>query len=219
MYVAVIGDIINSKNIKNREEIQNRLKAVLVQSYELHREDFSSAPTITLGDEFQFLLRTGTSLMKLIDFINRKMAPVELRIGIGYGEILTEINPEISIGADGPAYWYAREALQILKTSRDRRIGIYGKTLYDDILNQIIILIELIERDWTSSQKQFVQLITDLDGFEQMSQIQLAEALQVSPQLVNKKLKGLHLIQLNASKESLAVFLTKILQNEEVENV
>lgn len=42
------------------------------------------------------------------------MQPYQVRFGIGVGKILTDINPELSIGADGPAYWHARKAINYI---------------------------------------------------------------------------------------------------------
>lgn len=54
-----------------------------------------------------------TPIFHLIDLINHHM-DIPIRFGVGVGSILTDINPDISIGADGPAYWHAREAIRYI---------------------------------------------------------------------------------------------------------
>lgn len=53
-------------------------------------------------------------LFQIIDRINFAMQPYQVRFGLCLGEILTDINPEQSIGADGPAYWHARKAINYI---------------------------------------------------------------------------------------------------------
>ncbi len=64
MYCAIIGDLINSKEIKNRKELQENLKLLLKNinnKYNCIETDF----TITLGDEFQALLIIQYDILKL----------------------------------------------------------------------------------------------------------------------------------------------------------
>ena len=56
MYFAIIGDIIASKTISNRSEVQNHLKRILDQVNEEYKSNIASRFSITLGDEFQGLL-------------------------------------------------------------------------------------------------------------------------------------------------------------------
>jgi len=91
-YVAIIGDIIGSRNIENRNEVQNKLKDVLNHVNNKYAEDISAKFTITLGDEFQGLLSAGRYVMDIIQFIERKMYPVKMRFGVGIGKITTDIH-------------------------------------------------------------------------------------------------------------------------------
>ena len=52
MYFAIIGDIIASKTISNRSEVQNHLKRILDQVNEEYKSNIASRFSITLGDEF-----------------------------------------------------------------------------------------------------------------------------------------------------------------------
>lgn len=105
--LAIIGDIIDSKNIKNRNKIQKDLNKVLKDLNRNYEKDIVSKWTITLGDEFQALLKPNLYIFKMLDYISYKMDPVKIRFGLGLGEISTDINYEKSIGSDGPAYWRA----------------------------------------------------------------------------------------------------------------
>lgn len=70
-YIAIIGDMIDSKDIPNRFEGQQQLKACLDKLNKKYQAVLASKFSITLGDEFQGLLKTKApffgSLMKSIN--------------------------------------------------------------------------------------------------------------------------------------------------------
>ena len=102
--VAIIGDIKSSKQLENRRSVQARFKEVLDSINNEYRDDIASKFMITLGDEFQGLLKNGSAAVFIIDKIEREMYPIKFRFGLGVGEITTDINSNMPLGADGPAY-------------------------------------------------------------------------------------------------------------------
>ena len=67
MVIAIIGDIVNSKQLKKRGEVQASLKQSLENINELFSEHIVSKMTLTLGDEFQGLLKIGSPICQIID--------------------------------------------------------------------------------------------------------------------------------------------------------
>jgi hypothetical protein len=116
-YLAIIGDIKNSKALLNRNAVQKELQGILDDINESYHKDIASRFTITLGDEFQGLLKSGSPAVYIIDRIERVLYPIRLRFGLGVGEITTDIKFEYALGADGPAYYYARDMINTLKSS------------------------------------------------------------------------------------------------------
>ena len=111
-YLAIIGDIVDSKKItgEQRKLVQNRLEATLDSVNQQYRDYIVSDFLITLGDEFQGLLRPNAPLYEIIsrvvEGINTERYQekfVEVRFGIGLGRILTEIK-KVALGMDGPAF-------------------------------------------------------------------------------------------------------------------
>ena len=88
-YIAIIGDIKKSKELENRKNIQVRLNYVLSEINEKYNSVISAKFMITLGDEFQGLLCSGDRVLDIIEEIQRQMYPVEIRFGIGVGQITT----------------------------------------------------------------------------------------------------------------------------------
>ncbi|MFO7798361.1 SatD family protein [Rhodohalobacter sp.] len=115
-YIVVIGDIIESKDLKPalRKQTQNQLEDVFDQ---LNREsgELLSPYTITLGDEFQAVYRSADQLFHDIWAFTAEIHPVRVRVTISLGEITTEINREQSLGMDGPAFHTARNRIDEMK--------------------------------------------------------------------------------------------------------
>jgi len=164
-YIAIIGDIVNSKEISNRDASQKKLQSILDMINQEYERDIASNFMITLGDEFQGLLRCGENTMNIITQIEIKMYPVSIRFGIGIGEIITDINRNIPLGADGPAYHYARDMVENLKNNRKKSKRVESNimlrsdaqnTSIDLLLNSILSLCSTIKLKWTNRQREII---------------------------------------------------------------
>lgn len=162
-YIAIIGDIVDSKKISNRFEIQTKLKNVLEDINTKYSNDIESKFMITLGDEFQGLLKGGNNVINIIEYIQIKMYPIHIRFGIGIGKIETEINNLIPFGADGSAYHTARKMIEKLKAaekknkSSNANIMISSDGDHSDLellLNTILSLSTAIKQRWTDRQRE-----------------------------------------------------------------
>ncbi|MGP6138630.1 SatD family protein [Jeotgalibaca sp. A127] len=196
MYVAVIGDIVNSKRISaaKRQSVQEMLKRSLSYINKKYKNQIASNFTITLGDEFQALLTTSNHLFEMIDTITltMKTMDVEIRFGIGLGDITTRINSELSIGADGPAYWYARSAIERIHKEDDynmNRIGFaYGNHPDVALVNDTIALGEYMKYKWTQSQLDLLAGVIEMGTYtENFRQVDLADTMQLQPKALHKR--------------------------------
>ena len=192
-YVAIIGDMKGSKKIENRNDVQEKLKKILGKINVKYGQDISAKFTITLGDEFQGLLCNGKNVLNIVEEIQRKMYPVEIRFGIGVGAITTEINPELAIGADGPSYHRARNAIEFLKKNERKnkthsfniRIEIdEEKEPIAEMLNTIFSLSAVIKNSWTDRQRE---IIWDFDYYQD-GQEKSAERLGIAQSSVQRGL-------------------------------
>ena len=122
--IALIGDIRKSKQLKNRKEVQDKLRDVLEDINVKYESDIAAKFVITLGDEFQGLLFNEKNMLHIIQEIKMRLYPVELRYGIGIGKIVTDINSEMALGADGPGYYNARNAMETVQQNEKRNKAI-----------------------------------------------------------------------------------------------
>lgn len=115
--IAIIGDIVASKEIAQRGAFQRKLGKVLAQTSAQARQ-LASPYTITLGDEFQAVYRKADRLFADVVGIMAEIHPVRARFAFGVGALTTRINPAQALGMDGPAFHEARAALTALKSDR-----------------------------------------------------------------------------------------------------
>ena len=193
-YIAIIGDIRYSKNIQDRGNIQRKLNKILNALNENYGSDIAAKFVITLGDEFQVLLHNGDHLLEMIRAIQRQLYPVEVRFGIGIGDITTPIKKTAAIGADGPAYYAAREMIDELRIMEkklkhpapDVKVGYYEQK--DDLelehLNAFFRLNKLIDNSWSDEQRATVmEAISNND-----SQSEIARRLGTTQSTVARRL-------------------------------
>lgn len=214
-YIAIIGDIKNSREIGHKGEVQNKLNSVLKVINEKYNSMIAAKFMITLGDEFQGLLLEGVNVVDIIEEIQMRMFPQQIRFGIGIGRITTDINPDMAIGADGPGYYNARMAIEYVKHSEQR-----SKTQSSDIrieiekdskslsvtLNTIFMLMTVIQRDWSPRQKE---IIWEFEKRE-CSQAECARRLNISQSSVQRSLTSSNYYAYKEAKESVSKVLKEI---------
>ena len=214
-YVAIIGDIKKSKDLLERDLVQKKLKRLLNNINEQYALSIAAKFMITLGDEFQGLLFSGKEAFNIVEEIQRQMYPIQIRVGIGVGEITTEINPEMAIGADGPGYYMARRAIESLKQNEqknkaqiaDIRIEFEDNVnMYGDIFNSIFLLMTVIRNEWTERQRQ---IIWKYDT-ENCSQAECAKRLNIVQSNVQRALAGGNYYAYKEARDSINKVLNEI---------
>ena len=192
-FAAVIGDIKDSRHLNNRKEVQDRLQWVMDRLNRKYEEDIVSKFLITLGDEFQGLLYGEKNILSMINEIKIEMYPVRLRFGVGIGPITTDIRMEMALGADGPGYYRAREAIEVLKEREKKNRSVpadlclkmeetdRGKEV---LLNTVFNLMYAVESGWTARQREIIwDMLAYGDG-----QQNTAARLSISQPTVQKAL-------------------------------
>lgn len=220
-YIAIIGDIKKSKNIQERKIFQEKLSKTLDEVNQIYSGSISSKFTITLGDEFQGLLHSGEHIMNIIQYIKKEVYPVKIRFGIGVGSISTDINYEISIGADGPGYYKARDCVDELKMLEKKKESAFGDIqikidgdnyLQELSLNSLFKLMYSIEKNWTEKQRQIVNYIL----FERVSQTNVAEYFNVTPSNIQQILSKTHYYAYKEAFDSINKILSEVKYDEKL---
>ncbi len=208
-YIAIIGDIKNSKKIAYRGAVQSKLSKVLEQVNREYKEEIAAKFVITLGDEFQGLMTSGEHLLEIIRAIQTSMEPVEIRFGIGVGKITTKVNSNAAIGADGPAYYAARSMIEDLrlqekklkKQASDVKVQIYGKGNDYQIqqLNILLRVSKVLRSGWTAEQKKTIMDMEWRGG----SQEEIAKRLGISQSTVARRLSSANYLTYYETEEAI----------------
>lgn len=196
MFCAIIGDLIDSRLLEERWKIQEQLNVVLNQVNADYIDLLAAKFTITLGDEFQGLMSTTEDTLMIIDYIRFSMYPVKIRFGIGIGPMSTVINEAAALGADGPAYYAAREGLLNIKALDSKYVQPYMDTMCyvyrtkerttesAEIVNATMSAIGFIADKWTDKQRV---IITEVEQGK-LSQRDIGKKLAITQSSVQRRL-------------------------------
>lgn len=108
---TLIGDLVGSREARNRGSLQRRLAVALEEMNEALEPRIPFE--VTIGDEFQACFdnsaaAVGASLMVRLELL--RSAGIDSRYGLGLGEI--EIfSRRRPLSQDGPGWWAARDAV------------------------------------------------------------------------------------------------------------
>src|SRR5262245_59600943 len=103
-YSAVIGDVVKSRRLETaaRRDLQRQIQRTLQRVNRQFASALAAKFLITVGDEFQGLLRQPAVLPALIRFLETSLPDIDIRLGIGRGRLDTDLK-EYAMGMDGPA--------------------------------------------------------------------------------------------------------------------
>lgn len=114
-YMTMICDLKNSKQLKNREMIQYKLIDAIKSVNAIYKASIASPFLITIGDEWQGLLKYPSDYSEIIDYFQKYMEDIAFYCGVGVGEV-TIHNFELTVNQlDGPSFHKARNAIKIAK--------------------------------------------------------------------------------------------------------
>lgn len=194
LYLSIIGDLISSRTITDRGSAQTQFQATLDRVNDRFKDHLASVFTITLGDEFQGVLKPQAPVFQILDWVEAGLHPHPCRFGIGLGVLLTPLRPELSIGADGPAFWHARNAINQVHEHDDygqTRTRFVGCNENDaPLINNLLAVSDSIKRGFTALQQEtfFMLLHQDIysDTFDQQK---AAREMKITPEALYRRLK------------------------------
>lgn len=186
-YVAVIGDIVQSRALSStqRMELQLEFARALQGVNTKYAGSIASRFIITVGDEFQGLLEDASVVPDLIWEIEDAMDQVEFRFGIGYGSLTTGLKPD-AIGMDGPSFHTAREAIVLAK--KEKKLGgvFVGFGASEDcILNGYARMLWYHRHEWNSTQREVARQLRS-----GRVPAQISDALGISQQAVSSRVQS-----------------------------
>lgn len=208
-YTVIIGDLINSKQLSQRDTVQDKLKKTLESINQKYSEDIAADFMITLGDEFQGLLSRSTHLLEIILTIEKVLSPVSLRFGVGIGEVNTQIQRQKTAEIDGPAYHHARQMITVMKDRESQynnvptNILIDSQSNTDPLVNSTLAVCFALKSKWTDRQIEIINAYEENNE----NQYQTAKYLNIAQPNVSKTLSVTKYFSFKQAMENIAKFL------------
>lgn len=156
-YLAVIGDVVRSRDLPDRAAVQRTLREQLRALNDGPAGESMVAPLeLTAGDEVQGLLRDPAAAVDIVARLADHLHPVTLVWGFGHGLLATDIYPEVT-AMDGPCFHRARGALE--EAAREGAwVGVQGfPAPHADVLSALFRLSQGIRSRWTDTQARYVR--------------------------------------------------------------
>jgi len=212
-FTCLTSDLVGSKQQSERERMQQRLESTLQQANEAFAARLAVPLTITLGDEWQGLVRTTADAFRIDFFVRRGLHPAQVRSGIGRGLISTTIRDRTSL-MDGPCFHRSREAITLAKKrSGSATVLSSGRPELDDFINRSGELLHAVFDDWTD--KQFASVMAYLDH---ETETKAARSLGVTQPTLHKSIHGAHGKEFLNAVHAREVFLERLVDADQQES-
>jgi hypothetical protein len=119
-HITVLGDVVRSRLHARADEQRRSVEGALGLANE--RTEPVQPLTPTIGDEFQGVFPDLVSAVDATLFVRvRLLGDVDVRFGIGSGELFGFDPENAPFRQDGPAWWAAREAVDAVRAAEQRQ--------------------------------------------------------------------------------------------------
>ncbi len=184
-FVALTCDLVDSKEQPDRAQLQLRLETALRDVNAAFTGELVVPLSITLGDEWQGLLRSVDAALRLDFALRRALHPVRLRTGLGTGALTSEIRERTAL-MDGPCFHRSRAALEEAGRRRSAATVLdSGRPALDGWVNAVEALVHAVMNGWTERQFECVMAFLD-HGSEPAA----ARALDIAQPTLHKSVAG-----------------------------
>ncbi|MGB6129310.1 MAG: SatD family protein [Psychrilyobacter sp.] len=212
-YIVITADIVDSKKIGNINELDKLLKKLnsLIDDKSIMKFKLSR------GDEIQAIFKKNVFIPEIIRLMLYSFYPINLRIGIGIGEIPDEkLKIKNSWNSNGEAFYNARKAIDILekkdKKNKTKKISsIFLKSsndFFDDCFNSFYILNFLNYNRWKQTQWDAIQSYEKLENLEKS-----ANELKISFSAVQQRIASANWLFIKEAEEIFYFRILKQLNN------
>lgn len=155
-YIALVGDLVNSRKIPERiafdEALLNKLRLLSKDNSEI------ASPYTLIGDEIQAVYTNSNFIFRDAVEILAEIHPRRMRFAFGVGELIKPINKQQAIEMDGPAFYLARDGINELKNNR-KIFNLNGNDLEElKLLKEILFYISHNLLTWNLTRLNTLKL-------------------------------------------------------------
>ncbi|MFQ5864524.1 MAG: SatD family protein [bacterium] len=203
-YCAITADIDKSRDIPERNVLQRKLLDILKKANNAFKDHIVADFSITLGDEWQGVLKDISQSYKVVSFFREGLHPISVSFGIGEGEIETDILPK-TVEMDGQVFRRSRQALQYAKEKSQHIFFVTNNALNDLLLNTTLQLLQILRESWTERQYKKIMLYKQFQ-----KEMLVAKKLNVSQADINKALTAANGRAYLEAEQKLNQYLTQL---------
>lgn len=203
-YVVLI-DVVDSRNIDDREAFERRLEGAFEVINEAQAEHLSTPLTRMKGiDEFGCVVTKVAPIPDLIVGILDRIHPVRVRVGIASGAIDVGAGGETVAEMDGPAFHRASALLEEVEAS-ELYVGVDTSSDVDGVLESALNLLLLEREGLTDRQMEVIRAYE-----EHGTQTSAGEELGLQQQAVSNALRRANYHRRRAIRQTLSQALEKV---------
>ena len=195
-------DIVHSKEVANRLEVQEELKTVIKQINIDYSKKIIAPFIIVWGDSFQGVLKELTYFYSIFERLEEDLS-FKFRCGLGIGTISTQFSRN-SLEMDGRAFHRSRVALKIASDNR-RTAWIQSENgSFDQLTNSLLTLLTTLKLQLTDRQKEVIHLRKQGLTYEKIGKKIVTESEEnITKQAVSNILKSAHWEEISLAIETL----------------
>ena len=196
---VVLGDVVGSREVPDREELDRRLRTALARVNDEYGERIDAWFTPLKGvDEFGGTLTGRGAAYDVVRAIQEGLHPVVARYVVVADAV--DVNPDSTDvrEMDGPAFHRADELLAELAGSGGNLVVETGDPTVDDLATAAGDLALAVREEWTERQAEIARAYR-----VQGTQVAVAEGFGVSRQAVSKTLKAARYDRVRRAEERL----------------
>ncbi len=184
MLYVMLGDVVASRKIENKEAFQRKLEKVCLKVNKNFAEDIYADFKILKGiDEIEGVLLNIASIYKIMDTMLDQFYPHSMRFTLVLDYIDTAVESREVSKMDGPAFHRASDLMKDMKGSRLMFRMSIGDEIMDKAVAGEINLLFLLKKGWSPGQRRILR-----ECRKTGTQNRVAKALGITQQAVSKAL-------------------------------
>jgi hypothetical protein len=190
------GDIVLSRNINNRVDVQQQLKNTLQEINHEYKSELEAPFVIVWGDSFQGAIKSFKHVYEILEHISERFSH-KFRCGIGIGGISTGFSSNV-LELDGEALINSRFSLRIASLYKLDFWIHSPNMLFNKTINVLFLLLHTLTEQWTDTQREVIH-----QRKQQLTYQQIGKLRGVSKQAINSILRSANWPQIEMAKRLL----------------
>ena len=157
VHAILMGDLVESGKARSMKAVHSAFNQAIDSANELFAAAVASPLTITLGDEFQGLLRSLAQAWDVAFDLRLRLlvANVPCRFVIGMTELETPLNTKQAWNMMGPGLAAARDKLNDKRSGNAYRFSFSGEPIIESLLDAVGDSLTQVELGWTATQLKY----------------------------------------------------------------